>query len=64
VVIETTWDNASDAAEFADAAQTAVDGLSNPAQISAPAGTGVAILIASDTDTLLALDIVFGATGV
>jgi hypothetical protein len=64
VVIDTTWDTAADASEFADAAQTAVDGLSDPARISAPAGRNVTILIASDQAALLALDVIFGATGV
>lgn len=64
VVLETTWDRAADATEFLDAAQQAVDGLSHPARISAPAGPGVTILIASDEATLLALDVIFGATGV
>jgi hypothetical protein len=64
VVLETTWDTAADAAEFLDAAQRAVDGLSHPARISAPAGKGVTILVASDEPTLLALDVIFGATGV
>ena len=36
VVVDTAWDSATDADEFADAAQTAVDGLANPAQISRP----------------------------
>ena len=64
VVLETAWDSTSDAGEFADAAQTAVDGLSNPAGISAPADSTVTILVASDEETLLALDVIFGATGV
>jgi hypothetical protein len=64
VVIETTWDSTVDATEFLDAAQAAVRGLSNPARISAPAGKGVTILVASDEPTLLALDLIFGATGV
>jgi len=64
LVLETTWDSAADATEFLDAAQTAVDGLSHPARISAPAGRGITILIASDEQTLLALDIIFGSTGV
>lgn len=64
VVLETVWDSPDDAREFADAAQTAIDGLSNPARISAPAGEAVTILIASDDDALLALDVIFGATGV
>jgi hypothetical protein len=64
VVLETTWDGAADASEFLDAAQGAVDGLSHPARISAPAGQAVTILIASDEPTLLDLDVIFGATGV
>ena len=64
VVLETTWDSPAEATEFLDAVQQVVDGLANPARISAPAGTGVTILIASDTETLLALDVIFGATGV
>lgn len=64
VVLETTWDRAADATEFLDAAQQAVDGLAHPARISAPAGRGVTILIASDEDALLGLDVIFGATGV
>ena len=64
VVIETVWDSSTDSSEFVDAAQVAVDGLSNPGRISAPAGEAVTILIASDDDALLALDLIFGATGV
>lgn len=64
VVLETTWDSAADATEFLDAAQPAVDGLANVARISAPGGKSVTILIASDDEALLALDVIFGATGV
>ncbi len=64
VILQTTWDSTADAAEFADAAHTAVSSLANPAQISGPASNVVAILVASDTETLLALDVIFGATGV
>lgn len=64
VVIDTTWDTTADAVEFADAASVAVNGLANPARISSPAGRTVTILIASDQAALLALDIIFGATGV
>jgi hypothetical protein len=64
VIVETTWDSATDATEFVDAAQAAVDGLPHPGRISAPAGQRVTILIASDEATLLALDVAFGATGV
>ncbi len=64
VVIDTTWDTTADATEFADAATVAVNSLANPARISSPAGRNVTILIASDHDALLALDVIFGATGV
>ncbi len=64
VVIETTWDTAADASEFADAAHTAIGGLANPARISSPAGKGVTVLVASSEAALLALDVIFGATGV
>lgn len=64
VVIDTAWDTAADASEFADAANTAISRLPNPARISSPAGTHVAVLVASSQDALLALDVIFGATGV
>jgi hypothetical protein len=64
VVIDTAWDTAADASEFADAAQTAIAGLASPARVSSPAGTHVAVLVASSQDALLALDVLFGATGV
>ena len=64
VVIDTAWDTAADASEFADAANTAISGLANPARISSPAGTHVTVLVASSEAVLLALDVIFGATGV
>lgn len=64
VVLETAWDDSTDAGEFADAAQAAADGLSNPVRVSAPAGDNVTIMVGSDEATLLALDVIFGATGV
>jgi len=64
VVIDTTWDTAADASEFSDAANVAVGGLPYPARISSPAGRNVTVLVASDQDALLALDVIFGATGV
>jgi hypothetical protein len=64
VILETTWDTAADSTEFVDAAQPMVDAVDNPARISAPAGKTVTILVASDEETLLALDVLFGATGV
>jgi hypothetical protein len=64
VVLETTWDSARDTTEFVDAAQAAVDDLDDPARVSAPVGQTVTVLVASDEATLLALDVLFGATGV
>jgi hypothetical protein len=64
VVLETTWDTAADATDFQDAAQIAVKGLPDKATITAPSAKGVTILIASDDETLQALDVIFGATGV
>lgn len=64
LILETTWDSSSDATEFADAAQSVVEGLSNPSRLSAPAGESVTILVGSDDETLLALDVLFGSTGV
>jgi hypothetical protein len=64
VVLETAWDSAGDATEFADAATSAVESLSDVVQVSAPAGERVTIVIASDEEALLALDVVFGGTGV
>ncbi|MBI3748267.1 MAG: hypothetical protein HY262_05425 [Chloroflexi bacterium] len=64
VVIDTAWDTAADASEFADAANQAIAGLANPARVSSPAGTHVTVLVASSQDALLALDVIFGATGV
>ena len=64
VVIDTAWDTAADASEFSDAAHLAIGGLANPARISSPAGKHVTVLVASDQDALLALDVIFGATGV
>jgi len=64
VVIHTTWDTEADASEFLDAVQPVVDALPDPARISAPGGKDVTIMIGSDDASLLALDIIFGATGV
>jgi hypothetical protein len=64
VVVDTRWDSARDATEFADAAQSAVDGLDDPAQLSTVADQNVMILIASDEETLLEIDVLMGGTGV
>ena len=50
--------------EFADAAHAAVDGLDHPAQLSTAADQNVMILIASDEEALLDLDVLVGGTGV
>jgi hypothetical protein len=64
VAIDTAWDTKADAAEFADAANAAVSGLTHPARISSPNGSHVTVLVASSQEALLALDVIFGATGV
>ena len=64
VIVETRWDSARDATEFADAAQSAVDGLANEAVLSTADDDAVTIVIASDDKTLLDLDVLVGATGV
>ncbi len=64
VVIDTAWDSAKDATEFADAAQKAVEAAPQKGHISAPTAKRVTILVASDDATLQALDVIFGATGV
>jgi len=53
VVIETTWDTPTDAAEFASAATAALDGAGGETSISgADASARVTVLIASDKTTL------------
>jgi hypothetical protein len=64
IVMRTTWDTETDAEEFTDAAQVAINGLPHAARIIAPGGKDVTVLIASDDATLLSLDKVLGATGV
>jgi hypothetical protein len=64
VVVDTRWDSARDANEFADAAQGAVDGLANPAQLSTVDDRNGRILSAADQATLLELDVLMGGTGV
>jgi hypothetical protein len=60
----TAWDTTQDANEFTDAAQVRLRDLPVPSRIVAPGGSEVTILIASDDAGLLALDKVYGATGV
>ena len=63
VVIETVWDDDAEAAAFAQSAQTAVNSLSNPAELVADGDAEVTILVASDDETLVDLDRILGATG-
>jgi hypothetical protein len=62
VALETTWDSEAEAVEFRDAAETAVASLDGEAAVVGT-GSDVTILIASDRDALLALDVIFGDTG-
>lgn len=64
VVFESAWDSERDADEFRDAAETVVQGLSNEGTVVAAADDRVRILVASDEETLLKLDVLVGATGV
>jgi hypothetical protein len=64
VVVVTTWDSSDDANEFLDVAEVATQGLENPAEVLAPGGPEITILIGSDQATLQVLDGMFGATGV
>lgn len=64
VVFESAWDSDGDATEFRDAAETVVQGLSNEGSVVASGDDRVRILIASDQETLLKLDVLIGATGV
>lgn len=63
VVLDTVWDSDADASSFLDAAQPAVNGLANPADIVADGDAGITIMVASDDAGLLGLDKAFGATG-
>jgi hypothetical protein len=62
VVLDTTWDSEAEADVFRAAAEDAVGSLGGEAAV---VGTGedVTILIASDRDALLSLDVIFGDTG-
>jgi hypothetical protein len=62
VALETTWDSEAEAVEFRDAAEAAVATLDGEAAVVGT-GSDVVILIASDRDALLALDVIFGDTG-
>lgn len=61
VVLDTTWDSEAEAAVFRAAAEDAVGGLGEAAVIGT--GEDITILIASDRDALLSLDVIFGDTG-
>jgi hypothetical protein len=63
VALSTVWDDEAEAADFARSAQTAVDGLTDPATLVADGDREVVILIASDDDALTGLDRILGSTG-
>jgi hypothetical protein len=64
VAISTTWDTASDAAEFATAAGLVVDGLTQPGGVLAPAGgTTVTVVIASSADLVGRVENALGLAG-
>jgi len=62
VVLDTTWDSEAEADAFRMAAEDTLGSLGGEAAV---VGTGeeVTILIASDRDALLSLDVIFGDTG-
>jgi hypothetical protein len=62
VALQTTWDTEAEAVEFRDAAEAAVATLDNEAAVVGTA-SDVTILIGSDPDALLSLDVIFGDTG-
>jgi hypothetical protein len=62
VVLDTTWDSVEEADAFRAAAEEAVGSLGGEAAV---VGTeeDVTVLVASDRDALLSLDVIFGDTG-
>ena len=64
IALLTTWDNANEASEFADAAGQTVTSLGTPGTVSAqPNGKDVKVLLGSDTDAATKLDGLLGDTG-
>lgn len=65
VLLDTTWDRAIDATEFADAVDAVTGRLDHPAEVVHELGSStVTVLIATDERTLRDLDRAVGATGV
>jgi hypothetical protein len=65
VVLDSVWDTAADATEFADGANAAVNAGGLTASVAAKAGTtSVTVLIASDSSTLIDLSRLLGLVGV
>jgi hypothetical protein len=64
VAISTTWDTATDAAEFATAAGLVVGGLASPGDVLAPqGGTTVTVVIASTRDVVGRVENALGLAG-
>jgi hypothetical protein len=64
IAMLTTWDNATEASEFADAAGQTVTKLGTPGTVNAtPDGKNVTVLLGSDSDVATKLDAILGQTG-
>jgi hypothetical protein len=65
LVLQTEWDDASEAEQFDEAAAAAVEAGPYPgATAHQPGTTSVTVMIASDTETLTLVDAAVGTTGV
>jgi len=63
--IVTEWDTPTDADEFADVAQAAIDALGlSGGVVRQPGSRSVTVLVASDDAAAIRLDVAFGLTGV
>jgi len=63
VAVQTTWDSAADAAEFADAARTALQAMSGSTALVEAGSMGVAFFVASDSATIATLRGALGLAG-
>ncbi|HEY7524373.1 MAG TPA: hypothetical protein VH813_05565 [Candidatus Limnocylindrales bacterium] len=65
IALRTEWDDATEAAEFADAATARLDATTGEGSVvHQPGQTEVTVLLGSDTGAAIALDRIFGHTGV
>jgi hypothetical protein len=64
IVMQTAWDTAADATEFADGAGQTLTKLGTPGTVNAPPGsTTVTVLLGSDATVATKLDTIAGETG-